>query len=487
MTAFDEPDCLTGDEVEVSARLPVESPVPTARLMEVCLRFGMSMGSAERTIAEKLVLPCRPGTITMVTGPSGSGKSQLLAAIARERTDARLVHNVQFPLDVSVIDAVAPTRPIAEAMALLTATGLGEPPAWVRRFNQLSEGQQFRARLARAISLWGKGGCSGPLLCDEFTSTLHRRLAGAVAFNVRKLVSREGLTLVVATSHEDVQEDLQPDHIVRLDGGQAELESWNRSRDVSRYPSFMRQLRIARGTIRDYEVFAEMHYRRRDNLGFIDRVYVIKDMAGGGLLGVVVYGRPALELALRNQATDKYFSRRPRRVNNELRVLKRLVIHPDVRGCGLGHWLVRKTLPRVGTRFVECLAAMGAVNPVFERAGMQRVGVCALPERHKKTIGQLLTLGADPFAADFVSQVCRRPTVRRLVVASVQQWYQATTAGRAGNRTDRQSPTFLAQTFRQIVGSEPVYYLWASREQDRRRIDEGLGPVDAGLPETQCA
>ncbi len=220
-----------------------------------------------------------------------------------------------------------------------------------------------------------------------------------------------------------------------------------------------------------------MHYRQREQLGFVDQVFVLREGVGGEALGIVVYGHPVLELSLRNRVTGGRFVRRADRLNRELRVLKRLVIHPDVRGCGLGHWLVERTLPEVGTRFVECLAAMGAVNPVFERAGMRRIGTCMPPARRDETVRRLRAAGADPLAADFVSQVCRRPGVRRLVAESVFDWYRSTTAGGEA-RVARQSPTTLAQTFRQLAGSEPVYFIWA-----RDGEDCGLRISDCGLME----
>jgi len=41
----------------------------------------------------------------------------------------------------------------------------------------------------------------------------------------------------------------------------------------------------------------------------------------------------------------------------------------------------------------------------------------------------------------------------------VYEWYSATTGG-GRNRVERQSPEFLAQLFRGLVGVKPVYYLW---------------------------
>lgn len=518
-----------------------EAAVESARLVEVCLRFGVPMsspGSPRKRLAE-LGLTFAPGTLTLVTGPSGAGKSLLLAEIAKKYPTARLVNQVRFPLDVPVIDAVAPTRPVSEALGLLTACGLGEPTLWGRRFEQLAEGERFRARLARAIGLHRRDaaltrthglegratvhglearatvhGLEGhatlarqdagatPLLCDEFGSLLHRRLARAVAFNLRKLVSRERLAVVVATSQCDLEQDLRPDRVVRLGGscsvnGESKVGNARRqtyagvapssgpverelaaepqngdfgSRTRERVISFARRLRIERGSLRDYAAFSAMHYRHGGQLGFVDNVFVMREGAGGEALGVVVYGMPALELALRNGATGGRFARNAARLNREMRVLKRLVIHPDVRGCGLGHWLVARTLPEVGTAFVECLAAMGAVNPVFERAGMRRIGVCTASPARGRVLAQLRASGADPLAADFVAQVCRRPAVRRLVASAVSQWYRGIT-GEGEGRVARQTPTVLAHTFQQLAGSEPVHFLWARERQGWELID----------------
>jgi hypothetical protein len=151
-----------------------------------------------------------------------------------------------------------------------------------------------------------------------------------------------------------------------------------------------------------------------------------------------------------------------------LRILRRLVIHPDVRGCGLGHYLVRRTLPMVGTDYVECLATMGEYNPVFERAGMRRVGQYEIAAPRKVALEKLREMGVDPNAADFAVIVARRPRVRHIVARIVYEWYEATTAG-GERRVARQSPQFLAQTFRGLIASRPVYYLWQRTKRRTRR------------------
>lgn len=463
--------------IRVTVGVPGVAARPTPRLVEVCLRFGVPLTSPGRAVASELTLSLRPGTVTLIAGPSGSGKTLLLREIARRCPTGHLVGQADFPDDVAVLDAVAPTRPVSEAIRLLTACGLGEASLWVRSFRELSEGERFRARLARALSLSRRDGRRGVILCDEFGSCLHARLARGVAFNLRKLVSRERLAFVLATSRDDIEEDLRPDRVIRLGGAEPTVEShgsWRGDGSGEIRLSLADELHIERGTLRDYEAFAAMHYRQRRQVGFISSAFVLRHRREGEALGVVVYGYPMLELALRNKATGGQYVGRAERLNREVRVLKRLVIHPDVRGCGLGHWLVRRTLPMAGGRFVECLAAMGAVNPVFEKAGMRAVGECRGSAGSEAALAWLRAAGADPLAADFTAQVRCRPAVRRVVAREVAGWYRATTGG-GEDRVPRQTPTVLAQTYRQLAGSQPVYFIWAATAADWEFIEANLG------------
>ncbi len=440
-------------------------PVRTStRTAQVHLRFGVPPGEQPVSIASGASIRLGPGRIVLLTGPSGSGKSSALSAIESQFAAACNVQRVGFSVDCGIIDEVAPHGDLAEAASILTVCGLGEAGLWLRPFEALSEGERFRARLARAISLQGNRSVHldaplvAPLLCDEFCSGLHRRAAKAIAHNLRKLVTRHGLCIVVACSTDDLTADLDPDTLVQFSASGSCGVS-DRTPHTNAAPSFRRKLRIEPGVKRDYENFAGMHYRSTDELGFVDRVFVLRDGAGGDPLGIVVYSHAALELSLRNKATNGWFSRNPQRVNKHLRVLRRLVIHPDVRGCGLGHHLVRKTMPLLGTEYVECLAAMGEFNPVFERAGMIRVGQYDAPPGPQVALDLLRAMDVDPHSVEFAIQVARRPAVRTVVAHAVADWYSATTAG-GEKRVERQSPEVLARTFRGLIGVRPVYYLW---------------------------
>ncbi len=52
-------------------------------------------------------------------------------------------------------------------------------------------------------------------------------------------------------------------------------------------------------------------------------------------------------------------------------------------------------------------------------------------------------------------------------------WYRATTGG-GEDRVQRQTATFLAQTYRQLAGSQPVYFIWAATGGDWEFIEGNL-------------
>jgi ABC-type hemin transport system ATPase subunit len=425
----------------------------------VAEQFGLTLDESPRVLVGPLRLDLHAGQILFLVGPSGSGKSTVLRELRRRLAGSM---SVGFPDgfgESSVIDAVAEGGSLGAAMNTLSRCGLGDPRAWLRRVEELSEGERFRAGLARALAGAAPGGAAAaPLLCDDFGALLDRRAGQALAWNVRRLATERGLCVVAAACGDALAADLRPDRIVRLLGdGEARVETPTARADA--VPSIWHGLDIRPGCKADYDSFARLHYRRGDELGFVDKVFVLHDRAAGDRVGIVVYAHPPLESAPRNRATRGRFSRDPRGLNRHVRVLRRLVIRPELRGCGLGAHLVRCTLPLVGTEFVECRAAMGHWGGVFEKAGMTRLGTSEVPASARIAREALAELDVDPSRLEFAVEVARDRRVRGIVAEAVQRWYAATTGGGAG-RAAHQGPAFLAQTFRGLLAAAPVYYLW---------------------------
>lgn len=149
-------------------------------------------------------------------------------------------------------------------------------------------------------------------------------------------------------------------------------QATSEERVVTRQPCTLRaQCIIERGTRADWSL--HFHYRSHET-GPVKAIYRARYKPTGRTVGVIVYAGPVLQNGARNTATgNQYvaqagdFSAMASKVNREIEVIRRIVVHPTFRGIGLGEALVRDTMPLRGKRFIESSTVMGAVNPFMER------------------------------------------------------------------------------------------------------------------------
>ena len=104
--------------------------------------------------------------IGAIVGPSGSGKT----VVARKASGDKLATGFDWPRDKAVVEAFDPALSIKDVTGILNSVGFSSPPAWVLPYSVLSNGQQFRCDLARALLT--PADC---LWFDEFTSVVDRR------------------------------------------------------------------------------------------------------------------------------------------------------------------------------------------------------------------------------------------------------------------------------------------------------------------------
>lgn len=145
--------------------------------------------------------------IGLIVGASGSGKT----SIGKQFFGADKLVNLYkgWESNKPIIDCIAPNEDFNQVTGALSAVGLGDVPSWLRPFKALSNGQQFRAGLARLVIE-----APNEVVVDEFTSVIDRQIAkiGALAFakNWRK---NQGKKVVLLSCHYDVIEWLQPDWV----------------------------------------------------------------------------------------------------------------------------------------------------------------------------------------------------------------------------------------------------------------------------------
>lgn len=182
----------------------------TDRVLEVAEGFGIGLSDREFVIYDNLEVEINQGDIVYITGQSGSGKSLLLKELYWQMMDRGLkvasIDNVELD-NRPLIDQVG--RSMSEASAILSRAGINDAYLMIRKPSELSDGQRYRLRLAKLIEsgadVW---------VADEFGAVLDRVTAKVVAFNMQKTARAEGKTLMVATTHNDLREELGPSLII---------------------------------------------------------------------------------------------------------------------------------------------------------------------------------------------------------------------------------------------------------------------------------
>jgi len=169
----------------------------------------------------------KAGQLVLLTGPSGAGKTTLLRSlrksIRRNRIDLDRITLPRRP----VIDCFDPPATFCQKLSLLSRVGLAEAHTYLRRPEEISEGQRFRLRLAIALhrstrhTCGRRGGAVVTLLCDEFAAPLDDITAAVAGRALRRAIdaSESRLSAVVATGREQLAAALAPDLIVRCDFG----------------------------------------------------------------------------------------------------------------------------------------------------------------------------------------------------------------------------------------------------------------------------
>lgn len=165
--------------------------------------FNVESGANFQLEAE-LDLESAPWQIGVIVGPSGSGKTSM----GRALWGADAVYAPAWPDGAPIIDAITPEAGFDGVAAALSSVGLGSVPTWLRPYRVLSNGEQFRANLARLTSEAPKRA-----VLDEFSSVVDRQIARIGAGAFAKAWRRTAGQAVLLSCHYDILDWVQPDWV----------------------------------------------------------------------------------------------------------------------------------------------------------------------------------------------------------------------------------------------------------------------------------
>lgn len=188
--------------------------------------------------------------IGLIVGPSGSGKT----TIATEMFGGSMVREFDWPDNQAVLDGFPEKMGIREITGHLSAVGFGSPPAWLRPYRVLSNGEQFRATMARAMA---EDAENDLIVVDEFTSVVDRQVAKVAAAAVGKAIRRSDRKLIAVTCHYDVEDWLLPDWVLETADG-----SFRWGKEGQRRPSL--ELEIVEADRSVWPLFRRHHYLSAD-------------------------------------------------------------------------------------------------------------------------------------------------------------------------------------------------------------------------------
>ena len=182
----------------------------TQRVLDVAEMFGLGLDDKTFVVLDNLKLDIKQGDIVYITGQSGSGKSTILHELRAEFEKRGVSVAMASEIEMGnspIVDQVYPEeKSLSKPLELFSLVGLSDANLFLRKPSELSDGQRYRFMLAKMIESGAK-----VWMADEFLALLDRVTAKVIAYNIQKIARKAGATLVVATTHRDMDDDLSPD------------------------------------------------------------------------------------------------------------------------------------------------------------------------------------------------------------------------------------------------------------------------------------
>jgi energy-coupling factor transporter ATP-binding protein EcfA2 len=228
--------------------------------------------------------------IGLIVGPSGSGKSSLLAEIG-DAVTPRWEHGVSIASHFSSD---------LDAKEKLGAAGLNSVPAMLLPYDRLSNGQKFRADIARMLN--------SNAVIDEFTSVVDRQVAKSCSWAIQRYIRDKGLRNITFSScHYDVIDWLNPDWVFDTESNSLGFRGSVRRPEI--------EIKLYQADSRVWGLFRSHHYLSADINKSARCWLAMWDGKPVGFTSVIAFPSGTIKNAWREHRT---------------------VILPDFQGLGIG-------------------------------------------------------------------------------------------------------------------------------------------------------
>lgn len=346
---------------------------PSQRSAHAGALLGICLDDPHTTPTPRTIeIETPPASITLVTGPSGTGKTTLLADIARaaERARYRVIDPEQTNLpSVACVDLFDGST--LDAMRAMSRAGLADASIFTARADRLSLGESARLRLARAMHHAEQDDTRATLLVlDEFASHLDPITALALARLLRRFVDcAPHVRAIVATHRTELAPALACHaHLAFNTSG-----ALTNLAPAARADPF--NLVIEPASRDALASLLPLHYRAGKPATVV-RTLVAREVNTNAIAGTLGVSMPTLNAPWRDLAWPARYRSSDKRLdahklNDEVRCISRVIIDPRFRGIGVARRLVSAYLDDPLTPHTEAAAAMGLASPFFERAGMR--------------------------------------------------------------------------------------------------------------------
>ena len=280
------------------------------RCNKLATSFDLEIGKSRTRTIEYDAPPSKDDDdwrIGIIVGQSGSGKTSVARKhygdnlyVASNWTDAPIIENFNRELSFETVTNA------------LTSVGFASIPSWLQPYATLSNGEKFRADLARALVDTG----DDLIVFDEYTSVVDRTVAKTASFAIRKAFNRSPVLahkkFIAVTCHYDILEWLDPDWILDMRTGVL-------SRRRLRRPKLIAKIFTCKSNT--WSLFSQYHYLA-SSLSPLARYYI----------------------AYINDVPCAFLSTMSSMGHKGTRRVHRIVVLPEFQGIG------------VGTRFLSFVA-----------------------------------------------------------------------------------------------------------------------------------